>query len=1009
MPKSIESLLSFSAGEWSPTLTSRVDQQKYRSACLQLRNFIGLKTGPAVRRPGTQFEAQTKVSDFGGFSYAARLEEFEFSVNTTFMLEFGNHYVRFYSNGAQVVLGSAPTWVSGSIYPAGAFTTSPITSLIYYSAAGISGGTTDPSADPTDWVQQSIYEVPTPYGAQIALGSPLGLLSTEVFQLKFCAINDVVYINHPSHPRGKLIRYGDTNWVYQPVLDLTPPLLDQNATDITISASSATGSTLLTASAPAWLTGTYYDVGSAVLEVGVIYECNAPHTSGTFATDLANGDWTVITMFQPGHVGSYWEIANLRSSDYVEYDGTAAGGFGAGTSNTITAFGSWEVHTYGVWSADIQVQSSSDGGITWQTVRTIAGRNDRNVDIQGTASQAQLYRIVVSNVSAPPVAGPSNPRVVFECVDAFLLGIVQITQVGVINASGMSNGTTYAIQTVGTVNWGSLGAPVGFGVGTVFQYNGSGITGAGGTVTTPYLAVANVVTPLTVADDWISGFAYTAGDRVGYLGINYLALFNVTSSTNPAADPTNWSADGWPTVYWSEGAWSAIRGYPTAITCFEQRVWCGGTAFQPQRVWGTQLDDLENWDLGDQTLATDGMAFDLDAVGDGSILWMQAQDDLFCGMVSAEWVVEPGDQSGGITAQNVVAHRQSRWGSNQYVGAQVVGDALVFAQRQGYSLRQMLYSVVTNKYMSQDLTALSDQIMNQGVVQLAYQKQGQKNGILWATTQNGELVGMTYELDQEVFGWHRHFTGVESSDSFESVAVIDGKNGNDDEVWVVVRRQKGTSGTYQRCVERLNPFNWQQNQAILQANNPTYPADKNSAYYVDCGVSYVNPPTNVFSGIPSVLNGRTVVVCINGQNYGNFVVSGGSVTVPNYTWNGLTYPPTNAFIGLPFTSTLQPQNLDIDVHTGVTQGIIKKMTGLALSLYNTLSCTVTDGSKRSHTFSFTPTSDVTTPPPLFTGIKNMKDFPGDYGLSNPIIITTSDPLPLCVLSVAVSYNVAGTQ
>jgi len=951
MPKSIESLLSFSAGEWSPTLTSRVDQQKYRAACLQLRNFIALKTGPAVRRPGTQYVASTKFGDAGGYSFAARLEEFEFSVNTTFMLEFGQNYVRFYSNGAQVVLGSAPAWVSGSIYPPGAFVTSPITSLIYYSAAGISGGTTDPSSDPTDWTQQSIYEVPTPYGATITTS----VLSTDVFQLKFCAINDVVYICHPNHPRGKLIRYGDTNWVYEVVEDLIPPLLDQNATDTTIAASSATGTTTLTASAPTWVTSTYYDVGDSVLEGGNIYECNTPHTSGTFATDLANGLWTETPIFLAGHVGSYWELAYLRNAAYVEYDGTAAGGFSAGISNTITAFGTWEVRTYGVWSADIQVQSSDNGGITWQTVINVSGRNDRNVDISGTAAQAQLYRLVISNVSAPPVAGPSNPRVVFECVDSFLYGIVQITAVA--NA---------------------------------------------------YSATATVITPLTIADDWISGFGYTAGDRVGYQGINYVALNNVTSSTAPPSDPTNWSADGWPTVYWSEGAWSGVRGYPAAITCFEQRVWCGGTAYEPQRVWGTQQDDIENWDLGDQTLATDGMAFDLDAVGDGSILWMQAQDDLFCGMVSAEWVVEPGDQSGGITAQNVVAHRQSRWGSNQYVGAQVVGDALVFAQRQGYSLRQMLYSVVTNKYMSQDLTALSDQIMNQGVIQLAYQKQGQKNGILWATTMNGELVGMTYELDQEVFGWHRHFTGVGSGDTFESVAVINGKGNDDDEVWVVVHRQLGTSGQYRRYVERLNPFNWQQNTALLPADNPSYPADKNSAYYVDCGISYVNPATNVFTGLDQ-LDGRTVVACINGQNYGSFVVSGGSITVPNYVWNGVSYPPTNAFIGLPFTSTLQPQNLDIDVHTGVTQGIIKKMTGLAISFYNTLSCTVTDGSKRSKTLSFTPTSDVTTPPALFTGIKNMKDFPGDYGLNNPIIIETSDPLPLCVLSVAVSYNVAGTQ
>ncbi len=966
--------------------------------------MLCLKTGPATRRPGTQFIAQAKFPH--PLDYAVRLQEFQFSVDTTFIFECGQHYIRFYSNGAQVNVSSAPLWVTASQYFEGNYVTDPTDDLIYYCVADVSGGTTEPHLDVANWVQRTILEVPTPYDAVVDAD---GLAATEVFQLQFCAINDVVYIVHPAHPRYKLTRVTDEHWTMEPVVDTVPALLDQNATDVSIAASSTTGQTTLTASAPPWSTAFYYQIGAAVTEVGVIYACVVAHVSGVFADDLAAGYWKPQTIFQIGHIGSFWELSNLRDSAYIEYRGTAAGGFAAGTSATIIAFGAWEVHTYGVWSADIFVQSSSDGGVTWQTVRALTGRLDRNADIKGTAVRAQLYRIVVSNVAAPGTPGATDPRVVFECVDAFLFGIVQITEFGVDVASGMVMGTTYQINVLGTTNWGDLGAPPDFMVGTIFQYNGVAVTGTGGMVTTPYRAIAEVKTQLPSANAWISGQGYSAGDHANYNGINYVALNAVASATPPPSDPTNWEAGGYPTIYWSEGAWSDVRGYPRAIAAFGQKIWCGFTDFEPQRMWGTQTDDIENWDLGDQTLATDGLAFDLDAVGDGAILWIQSQDALFVGLVSAEWVVSSSDQSTGITPTSIAAHRQSRWGSNKNIPARVVGDALVFITRQAYSIRQMLFSIATEKFMSQDLTALSDNILNLGGLQMAYQHQGQKNGFLWVTTKNGELVGMTYEFNQEVFGWHRHFTGpIDDPDRFESVAVIPGKGNNDDEVWVVVRRKIGSSDTLQRYVERINPTNWYADELVPRGTSG-YPANKNLAYYVDCGRSFTNPATNVFAGFDHLI-GKSVSVCINAQDYGLFVVANdGTVTVPDYVWDGLTFPPTYAHIGLPFTSTVQPMNLDSDHQIGSTVGLKKKLTYLYISFLNTLGGKVSAGNANTiRELNFRPGNQLLTPPPLYSGTYEIRDFPGALGLEVPLLLLNDGPLPTTCLGIAISYDVAGT-
>jgi hypothetical protein len=364
---------------------------------------------------------------------------------------------------------------------------------------------------------------------------------------------------------------------------------------------------------------------------------------------------------------------------------------------------------------------------------------------------------------------------------------------------------------------------------------------------------------------------------------------------------------------------------------------------------------------------------------------------------------------------------------------------------------------------------------------------------------------MTYELDQEIFGWTRHFTGLGVDAGFESVCCIQGSATADDEVWCVVNRV--VNGANVRFVERLNPINWQTIVAN-QGGTPGYTADKDQAYYVDCGRTFTSPLSNVFPGF-SHLAGRMVSVCINAQDYGQFLVSqaagtfvigntyqiisvgttnwaaiggsaspaqgqtfvatgagsgtgtaGGDVVVPSFT------PPGSgesvAQIGLPFTSTLQPQNIDIDEHTGVTQGITKKVTGLFVSLFNTLALKVTAGqfktvvdaggftvgqtytiisigntdftqigatanvvglvftatgagtgngtagqNQRIKEVEFASSSNIFAETPLYSGVQKILDFQGDYGLSIPIIMYTDGPLPMTILGVAVSYNPAG--
>lgn len=104
MPRLSIQQTNFSAGEISPRLVGRTDIEKYPNAAKQLINSHPVIHGGAVRRAGTRFAAATKFA-----ATVCRLVDFVVSQDVSYMLEFGNLYVRvFLPNGVFVVEIASP-------------------------------------------------------------------------------------------------------------------------------------------------------------------------------------------------------------------------------------------------------------------------------------------------------------------------------------------------------------------------------------------------------------------------------------------------------------------------------------------------------------------------------------------------------------------------------------------------------------------------------------------------------------------------------------------------------------------------------------------------------------------------------------------------------------------------------------------------------------------------------------------------------------------------------------
>ena len=139
---------SFNGGEVAPSMYARIDDGKYQTGLATCKNFLVEPQGPITMRPGFAYVNKTKQQD-----KPPKLIPFTFSTDQTMVLEFGDKYIRFHTQGQTLM---------------------------------------DSDGEP--------YEVETPYAID------------DVFDIHYVQSGDVLTLVHPSYHPKELRRYGATDW-----------------------------------------------------------------------------------------------------------------------------------------------------------------------------------------------------------------------------------------------------------------------------------------------------------------------------------------------------------------------------------------------------------------------------------------------------------------------------------------------------------------------------------------------------------------------------------------------------------------------------------------------------------------------------------------------------------------------------------------------------------------------------------------------------------------------------
>ena len=255
-----------------------------------------------------------------------------------------------------------------------------------------------------------------------------------------------------------------------------------------------------------------------------------------------------------------------------------------------------------------------------------------------------------------------------------------------------------------------------------------------------------------------SGFLATDVGRFVFLNDGYAKITNVTNTTNAtieiitALDNANATAD------WRLGAFSDTTGHPSCVTFFEQRLVFAGTTNQPQTVFFSKSGDYENMDanIGGTVADDDAIIYTIASNQVNAIRFMTATRTLIIGTAGGEFTVSGGGTDSAVTPTNILIKKQSNHGAAN-VDAIAVGNATLFLQRAKRKIRELAYNFDVDGYIAPDMTILAEHISEGGLTQIAYQQE--PNQLVYAVRGDGELVGLTYQREQQVTAWHRHIFG----------------------------------------------------------------------------------------------------------------------------------------------------------------------------------------------------------------------------------------------------------
>ena len=505
------------------------------------------------------------------------------------------------------------------------------------------------------------------------------------------------------------------------------------------------------------------------------------------------------------------------------------------------------------------------------------------------------------------------------------------------------------------------------------------------------------------------------------------------------------------TTDWALGAWSDDTGYPRTVSFFEQRLVFGGSTAYPQTIWASESGFYEHFHRGAGDPA-DAFIYTIAANKVNVIRWLAPARDLIVGTAGGEFKV--GRPTGEpLQPDNVQITQQTTYGGWNTQPIQI-GNAVLFLQRQRKKIREFSYRFEDDAYLAQDMTLLSDHITGNGITDVDYAQE--PDSIYWAIRDDGTLLGMTYQRQEDIIAWHRHILGGSYKITFNGASDVTdsstdpNKNGYitisnhglstgdevvysagggtkvagliDGETYYVYKIDANNielASTYEQAIDRTI---LQINDGVGSGHTLTGKSQAKSVSTISEAtenqiwlivrrringnivqyVEYLDPLIKLDSGLSGVVNGDSTNITgldhLEGEEVQILI---GDAVYPNQTvTNGkinVNLPSNTSYksieIGLGYTSRIKTMRIEAGSQAGTAQGRKKRYNEVMVRLHKTVGIII-NGDQLPFRTSSTPMGQNI---PEFTGDKRVINLGWDR--DGQIEIKQEQPLPMTVLGI----------
>ena len=728
-------IISFSNGLVTPHVDARIDSESYQSACRVLNNFIARMYGSAERRPGTYYINSMRDSDDPDTTSG---------VTTCLLVPF------IFSKTIAYVLEFTGYYIR-----------------IYYE-------------------DTIVDEITSPY------------LESDLFELQFSQVGDVIWITHEDYAQRKFSRTTATEFTIDEIKFNDGPFLPRN--DL----SQKDGKTITLTDAGLNATSDsdcQYDASVNSSSAYKAFDQNSVSYWGAHGAQWVSCQWDAGKTFVRMRIKQanvrYLRIeASNNGTDWTVLDATAWTGEaqaynGAGEADTellLEAVFNWvditidndtsytyyrarvldvwsSGNNYGVWIYEIQL-----------TDQEVASYDD---DAYITASDALFESGHVGALFA--ITQPRvNSSITFS-----------ITSETTSDEILVEDDWTLSIST----GWNGILA-----LQKKLEYEGAWETVRSWKSNDSNRAIQiSGVEKDTDAYYRINVTTYTEGTIAGELTVNQTThtgicrILTVESTTVATVEVLKDFVSQEESARWFEGAWSDVRGYPSSVTFIEDRCIYGGMKNLANdtsiaTVWLSAVGDYDNFDAG----VNGADAFEVPIQTTETLSWVALMDNLIVGTTGGTFVIRSSRMDLPLTPDPHPIVRQLSAYPCDAVKPVKANKALIYIS--GRQLRELSYDRNSPTYDS-DLTALCEQITSSRIVNMSLQTN--PDTILWTVHADGRLSAFIYDRENNVMAWAKMPLALSSgvTPEVKSVCVIP-DYGYGDDIYVAVWRTITGSTVY---------------------------------------------------------------------------------------------------------------------------------------------------------------------------------------------------------------------